>query len=365
MVYSMRHLFLDRYLYLRSLQAVFALLCFSPGMLMAERTSGDLDPATIGSPDPAPRPSGGPDYYLAINPGVVVVGEDLQIKRNETETVESYGEMDGGARVSWHLDLTTADFKLGRYMGLHLLAWAGSMEFKKQVIKTYNSEGKEDRVATDLGTRMSGYYSVVSPVLYVGSESRYDGFRLGVGYGVQSLKLSGNFLFRDEDERVLLFSEVSGSRAEFTRNLMETTLLSSGFNVTGGDPFASYLILNLTRPDGLANYGRYIIFRDGFSLRGNNLFLLNYLMRGPVSGKLNLNFEEAYGAISLGRNNLNLTRHAAGTAFVFISLGTDTLCPTRACVFQASYGATVFKERELQLDFRMFRFSYSFRLRLL
>lgn len=104
---------------------------------------------------------------------------------------------------------------------------------------------------------------------------------------------------------------------------------------------------------------------DGFSLRGNNLFLLQYLLRGPPSGKLNLSLEEAYGAISLGRNNLNVSRRAAGTGFVFISWGTDFLCPTEACIYQATYGATMFRERELQLDLRLFRFSYSIRLVLL
>lgn len=336
-----------------------------PGLLFSETSSADLDPSIVGTDSSEKPASTGHDYYLAINPGVVVVGEDLVITRNETETVKSIGELDGGLRVSWHLDLTTADLRLGRYAGFHVLAWAGSMHFQKQVINTYDAEGKQDRVASDLGTRMSGYYSVIAPVFYIGSQSRYDGFRFGIGYGAQSLRLSGNFLFRDEDERVLLFSETSSDRTAFIRNLRETTLLSSGFNLTGGDPISSYLILNLSQPEVLENYGRYIMLRDGFSLRGNNLFLLNYLMRGPVSGKLNLSFEEAYGAISLGRNNLNLTRRAAGTGFIFMSLGTDALCPTKGCVFQASYGLTMFKERELRFALTNFRLSYSFRLVLL
>ncbi|MBU44165.1 MAG: hypothetical protein CMN76_13160 [Spirochaetaceae bacterium] len=326
-----------------------------------------LNPNVIGTEqeNEKNRPRDIDDFRLAINPGVVVLAEDLTIKRNETDTVESIAVLDGGARASWHVDLTTADWKLGEHVGLHLQAWAGNMHYKKQVINTLNERGEDDRVSSDLGTRMTGYYTVVSPVFYLGSRSRYKGFRIGLGYGVQSLRLSGNFLFRDEDERVLLFSETAASRFDFIDNLRQTTLLSSGFNITGGDPLASYMILTLNQPLGLENYGRYILLRDGFSLRGNNLFLLQYLLRGPPSGKLNLSLEEAYGAISLGRNNLNVSRRAAGTGFVFISWGTDFLCPTEACIYQATYGATMFRERELQLDLRLFRFSYSIRLVLL
>lgn len=343
----------------------FSALVFSYGMVLSHALQAEVfSPDVIGTEQEERAPDS-LDFRLAINPGVAIRAEDLKIKRNQTDTVESVAELDGGAEVSWHVDLTTTDLRLSDNVGFHLIGWAGSMRFEKQVIKKINAEGKEDRVSTDLGTRMTGYYTLVAPVFYIGSKSRYDGLRLGVGYGAQSFRFSGNFLFRDEDERVLLFSETSLDRFDFVRSLRETTLLSSGFNLTGGDPWASLLILNLTQPEGLANYGRYILFRDGFSLRGNNLFLLNYLTRGPPSGKLRLSFEEAYGAISLGRNNINLRRRAAGTGFVFLSWGTDSLCPTEACVFQATYGGTLFQERELDFDFRVFQFTYSFRLKIL
>ena len=98
-----------------------------PRFLFSETSSADLDPSIVGTDSSEKPASTGHDYYLAINPGVVVVGEDLVITRNETETVKSIGELDGGLRVSWHLDLTTADLRLGRYAGFHVLAWAGSM----------------------------------------------------------------------------------------------------------------------------------------------------------------------------------------------------------------------------------------------
>ncbi|HBS06108.1 MAG TPA: hypothetical protein DEA96_14165, partial [Leptospiraceae bacterium] len=328
------------------LLSAIAIVVFSQFSLPAQ----PLEPDVVGEPDTAseeePAPS---DFRLAINPGVVLGHEDLVIKKGQESAVGSFAEMDGGSRPSWHVDLTTADWKLEDFVGIHLLAWAGNLEFKKQMISTLDEQGQPDRISSDLGTRMTGYYTVISPVLYVGSNNRYDGFRFGFGYGVQSMRISGNFIFQNEDQRVLLFSQSAPDRSDFVRNLQQTTLFSSGFNVTGGDPIASYLILNLQQPWGLETYGKYILFRDGFSIRGNNLVLLNYLTRGAPAGKLNLSLEEAYGAISLGRNNVNITRKAAGTGFMFLSWGTGILCPTDACIFQGSYGVTFFKERELHL----------------
>ena len=99
-----------------------------------------LNPNVIGTEqeNEKNRPRDIDDFRLAINPGVVVLAEDLTIKRNETDTVESIAVLDGGARASWHVDLTTADWKLGEHVGLHLQAWAGNMHYKKQVINTLN-----------------------------------------------------------------------------------------------------------------------------------------------------------------------------------------------------------------------------------
>lgn len=339
--------------------------------LLADKSSGDFDPAIMGESDPD-QPAGDDSmdytsYWIFINPGFVVSVEEFAITKFLDIDKRTKAIMRSPAKTTWYLDLTTPDLWSFGAFGIHLLAYGKGMQFQKQI---YNEpvefEGREStlRLAKDVGTRMQGYYVFSAPVLYLGSKDRYSGIRIGVGYGPVYLQLSGTSLLSGDSERALFFAQNSSGRSDLLDKLQERILFSDGFDLRQGDSLVSYLVWNLNKADNLDLYGRYLLFRDGITIRGFNLYLLDQFLNNPEYSRFEFNFFEAYAIINLSRENINITRKAQGTVFAYLSVGTDSLCPTSGCIFRIAYGSTRFRIRNMDFNFSTLLFSYSFRLRI-
>lgn len=351
--------------------AILLIQLILSGILFAQDSTKDFDPAIMGESD-LDRDSNDTEtdytsYWLYLNPGFVITVEELRISKFLDVDSRTSAIMRAPAQGSWYVDVATPDIWSFGSFGFHLLAYGKGVEYRKQIyrepIEIYGEQGTA-RLARDVGTRIQGYYVFTAPVLYLGSKDRYDGFRIGVGYGPMYLRLSGSALLSGDAERALFFALNSEGRNDLLSQLQERILFSDGFDLRQGDPIVSYLIWNLNQQNNLETYGQYLVFRDGITLRGFNLFLLDRLLNDQQYDRFDFNFFEAYALINLSRENINITRKAQGTFFGYMSIGTSSLCPTDACLIRFAYGTSRFRIRNLDFNFSTLLFSYSIRLRI-
>ncbi|MCT8333319.1 hypothetical protein NUH30_06515 [Leptospira sp. 85282-16] len=293
--------------------------------------------------------------YFSINPGVMIESVTVDISgrgRNATMTQE------GPGKITWMLDLKSADYQITKYFGINLLLHNSNFYLDRQFVtklpsvdspSSTSSSGsssgsgssnsnptQSNRVKDDLDTSMEGTYSMLVPIFYVGNP---DTFRLGFGLGPATVRMRGNVDFQDPGTGIALALSNRGNRSEFLNNVSAIQFASGNINPSD-DPTLSYLLANLGSGNNLELLGYYFASQG---LLRPDLTAATAFSTGRYSAV------ESLALSSLFRNQVNINSNAR-FAFMFY-IETPQFAGIRG---RLSFGGPIVKENGYTYEMRTF-----------
>ncbi|TGM66668.1 hypothetical protein EHQ94_00960 [Leptospira meyeri] len=325
---------------------IFLSLLFYICPLFADESS-DKD---IISPNPEPQRT----KYFSINPGVMIESVTVDISgrnRNATMTQE------GPGKVSWMLDIKSADYQITKYFGINLLLHNSNFYLDRQFVSklpsvdspsssttgssssssgSNSSPNQNNRVKDDLDTSVEGTYSMLVPIFYIGNP---ETFRFGFGLGPAKVRMRGNADFQDPGTGLALALSNRGNRADFLNNVSAIQFASGNIN-PNDDPTLSYLLANLGTGNNLELLGYY--FASNGLLRPD-LTALSAFSTGRYTAV------ESMALSSLFRNQININSNAR-FAFMFY-VETPQFMGLRG---RLSFGGPIVKENGYTYEMRTF-----------
>ncbi|TGL45266.1 hypothetical protein EHQ49_06190 [Leptospira perdikensis] len=295
--------------------------------------------------------------YFSINPGVTIESVTVDISgrgKNATMTQE------GPGKISWMLDVKSADYQITKYFGINLLLHNSNFYLDRQFVSklpsvdspssstsasdsgSSGSKGsntnvnQSNRVKDDLDTNIEGTYSMLVPIFYIGNP---ETMRLGFGLGPARVRMRGNADFQDPGTGIALALANRGNRAEFLNNVSAIQFASGNIN-PNDDPTLSYLLANLGTGNNLELLGYYFASQG---LLRPDLTALSAFSTGRYSAV------ESMALSSLFRNQVNINANAR-FAFMFY-VETPPFVGLRG---RLSFGGPIVKENGYTYEMRTF-----------
>ncbi|MCB1178117.1 MAG: hypothetical protein KDK36_11100 [Leptospiraceae bacterium] len=283
--------------------------------------------------------------WFSINPGVVFGSKTLRVNGFGNEALITEGQ---AASTDWMFDVKSRNFQFSEYFGVHLLFHNSSFLLDHQFVtrpsapssgEEGGSGGETKQSREDLGTRVSGRYSMLVPIFYFGKDDT-DAARLGFGVGPSNVKLVGNADFQDSSFALMSLLSDTSNKVAYLNRITSYQLLRGAIDLNGGDPVYNYLLMNLSTGQNLEYLGYYLAYKN--LLKIDPLFLA---FNGGKTGTYNA--IEALALSSLARGNFNINKQLA---FSFMAL-LESPKIFNLFRFRLTFGGPVFKES-----------SYTFRL---
>ncbi|WP_244245533.1 hypothetical protein [Leptospira kemamanensis] len=287
-------------------------------------------------------------HYFSVYPGVQFISSSVDIVGPNGKAVMAEENNSVVRNSKFLYDVKTRDWQIGEYWGFFILNRNVSFQNTRQIIRvTPTAENENGRENIDLQTQVSGTYTMLLPVLYLGQKGN-DHFRIGLGFGVGAVNLQGTADFNDGiglfvNNQVFNSGNTLDNKID---NLGRYSLLTTG-NIDG-DPYRAHLLSNLSQGNNLENLAIYSLFNNGRP--SASLEPLSYFLFLNASGG-QLTPLEVYALATLSKGRVTSKTNYAKSYYLFYEI------PMGPFTFRLGFGGPFYNQNNYTIDITGFEMS--------